>query len=991
MKKKLTALLLCLLLTFSFLPAHAAAADRVEERRERLDLSAANVTFGETQVWIDPMYESMFGPVDRSAVAAPDRAALRAAMPAYAGDYVKTAAEAAAVLRDGVKAHRANIAVSFQAPLEQLDEDSEKRSLQSEIVALSLAVTGDPMEGDYIRRGASHCASGYSSTASGGTAYITFLFYANYWADLTGAQEQEMAAAADAVIASLGFTEKTSGYDRLRAVYDWIGGNVEYDYDAVANYDVERMKFDQTAYSAIINRKAICGGFAHLCYYMMWRCRIPCRIIVSNDHAWNLVWLRGAWYSVDVTYDSGDLRPATHEFFLRGRDTGFYDGHYTNVDWECGVDYTALVAATCPNDYGARRAADEGACAAHTDSAAVCVTGIGETVRCCAACGQSVLGSFAASAPLTLVSVATDKGRAATGECISWAAAASGGSGAQQYCFYVYNGSAVVQKGSYGASNILTYAPAAAGTYQVKVFVKDAAGKTVSGTGGAVIVSKPGDESAWTYTILSDQATVTGYHGSATSVTVPSMLGGRIVTRIGDSAFMERTELESAVIPEGVTLLDNNAFNCCLSLKSVTLPRSLTAIGWYAFTSCVSLTDVYFGGTQAQWDAITVEEGNEALLNAVIHVTAPLSVKSLTADRATAKAGETVTWTAKAAGGTGSLKYCFYICKDGEVVKKTSYAAGNTVQYAPTADGAYSAKVFVKDAAGTVVNKIGGAVTVGSSGPLKLSSLAADKSTAKVGDKITWTATASGGKAPLKYCFYIYRDGKVIKKGSYTTAKTVSYTVDEMGVYSAKAFVKDAAGTAMNLTGGEVDASGPLTVSSVKADSPTADVGDTITWTASASGGKAPLRYCFYVYKDGKVVKKGAYGFTASCSCTVAENGAYKVKVFVKDNAGTVKTLVGGEVDATAPLALNTVTASNSSVTVGTAIKWTAQGTGGRTPLRYCFYVYKDGKVVQKGSYGFANTFTYTPTAAGKYSVKCFLKDDAGTVVTLTGAAVQAS
>ena len=70
---------------------------------------------------------------------------------------------------------------------------------------------------------------------------------------------------------------------------------------------------------------------------------------------------------------------------------------------------------------------------------------------------------------------ATPQRTLASGERL-FAAAASGGSGAQQYCFYVYNGSAVVQKGSYGASNILTYAPAAAGTYQVKVFVKDADG-----------------------------------------------------------------------------------------------------------------------------------------------------------------------------------------------------------------------------------------------------------------------------------------------------------------------------------------------------------------------------------------------------------------------------------------------------------------------------------------------------------------------------------
>jgi hypothetical protein len=34
---------------------------------------------------------------------------------------------------------------------------------------------------------------------------------------------------------------------------------------------------------------------------------------------------------------------------------------------------------------------------------------------------------------------------------------------------------------------------------------------------------------------------------------------------------------------------------------------------------CDSLTDIYFGGTRAEWDAIEVAEYNEVLDNATIH------------------------------------------------------------------------------------------------------------------------------------------------------------------------------------------------------------------------------------------------------------------------------------------------------------------------------------------------------------------------------------
>lgn len=101
---------------------------------------------------------------------------------------------------------------------------------------------------------------------------------------------------------------------------------------------------------------------------------------------------------------------------------------------------------------------------------------------------------------------------------------------------------------------------------------------------------------------------------SLTSVTIPDS-----VTSIGDGAFASCTSLTSVTIPDGVTSIGEQAFYYCTSLTSVTILNGVTSIGSYAFVGCTSLTDVYYAGSEAQWKAIQISYGNDALLNANIH------------------------------------------------------------------------------------------------------------------------------------------------------------------------------------------------------------------------------------------------------------------------------------------------------------------------------------------------------------------------------------
>ena len=69
-----------------------------------------------------------------------------------------------------------------------------------------------------------------------------------------------------------------------------------------------------------------------------------------------------------------------------------------------------------------------------------------------------------------------------------------------------------------------------------------------------------------------------------------------------------------------VTRLLPGAFYGCCEMKKIVIPESVTDVSDAAFTGCASLADVYFLGTQAQWNEMFCGEGNEDLKKALLHL-----------------------------------------------------------------------------------------------------------------------------------------------------------------------------------------------------------------------------------------------------------------------------------------------------------------------------------------------------------------------------------
>lgn len=67
---------------------------------------------------------------------------------------------------------------------------------------------------------------------------------------------------------------------------------------------------------------------------------------------------------------------------------------------------------------------------------------------------------------------------------------------------------------------------------------------------------------------------------------------GGVLTKIGDNAFREKSNLKSIIIPDGVIDLGEIVFSRCYNLESVTLPNGIEFLKNSVFSNCISLTEI---------------------------------------------------------------------------------------------------------------------------------------------------------------------------------------------------------------------------------------------------------------------------------------------------------------------------------------------------------------------------------------------------------------
>ena len=81
---------------------------------------------------------------------------------------------------------------------------------------------------------------------------------------------------------------------------------------------------------------------------------------------------------------------------------------------------------------------------------------------------------------------------------------------------------------------------------------------------------------------------------------------------IGSLAFAGCNTLTSITIPEKVTQIGSGAFYDCFDLTSITIPSGVKNIPNDTFYRCNDLANVYYMGTAAEWDSISINSNNNS-------------------------------------------------------------------------------------------------------------------------------------------------------------------------------------------------------------------------------------------------------------------------------------------------------------------------------------------------------------------------------------------
>ena len=147
--------------------------------------------------------------------------------------------------------------------------------------------------------------------------------------------------------------------------------------------------------------------------------------------------------------------------------------------------------------------------------------------------------------------------------------------------------------------------------------------------------------------------TIINYNTDAISADIPSEINGVEVIRIGKGAFESCNSLTTINIPDSIISIKKNIFDGCdrltdinvfednheyssidgtlynkgktkliycpVAKMSVTIPNNIKSIGEGAFANCSNLTDVYYNGSQEEWNNISIASNNDELLSVTIH------------------------------------------------------------------------------------------------------------------------------------------------------------------------------------------------------------------------------------------------------------------------------------------------------------------------------------------------------------------------------------
>jgi len=133
---------------------------------------------------------------------------------------------------------------------------------------------------------------------------------------------------------------KKTDMEKVRAVHDWVAGNISYDVELYGKGEITSEMVDPV--QVLRKRKSVCSGYSALTEKLLEALGIPARTVngwgrwyyesweetfkrsPEGNHAWNEAFVDGRWIAMDVTWDAGyvDMKVMT---FTRELEYKYFD------------------------------------------------------------------------------------------------------------------------------------------------------------------------------------------------------------------------------------------------------------------------------------------------------------------------------------------------------------------------------------------------------------------------------------------------------------------------------------------------------------------------------------------------------------------------------------------------------------------------------------------------------------------------------------------
>ncbi len=482
-------------------------------------------------------------------------------------EYCYTYEDAAEVLRKGMAERQPSITVGYAAA------NADKQSIY-DIKDEAFKHTGVPNEGDYIERHYKNITLSYITQIKNNITYLAIEYAPTYYT--TAEQEAEVDAAIDEVLAELNITGK-SEYEKISAIYDYICDNVTYDY---TNLNDETYYLKYTTYAALINKTAVCQGYATLFYRLALESGVDARYIrgmagEENDlgrHGWNIAQIGSYYYNLDTTWDAGR---DPYGYFLKCEAN--FPKHYRNDNFNTDEFNTAYPMS--PVDYDPATGSERNIIASGT----------------CGKYGDNLTWALDDTGLMTIDG---------TGEMANWVYNTDGMDHGAVFEVEIvdrpwndYSDNILSVIISDGVTSIGDLAFAMCG-YLTEINIPES----------ITSINRGAFEGCYKLTGINIPESVTSigkeafqHCHSLTGINIHSLTGINIpesVTSIGDGAFFCCYRLTEINIPESVTSIGDGAFADCDSLTEIHISESVTSIGYGAFRNCDSLTEINILGSE---------------------------------------------------------------------------------------------------------------------------------------------------------------------------------------------------------------------------------------------------------------------------------------------------------------------------------------------------------------------------------------------------------